>query len=238
MFYLFNESLRIGQFPSAWKIATVAPLFKGGSRTDYDNNRPIWVLPCISKIMSESFVNIDLRNFAHEVGLIEQHQFAYSKFSSTTVTLLKVVDFSTFSIHDGLKFVCVFPDLRKAFDVIKHDILLAKLESYGIKGNALQRFNSYLLGRSEFAVRRDSIVELRFHPFGVPQGSFLGPTLFDIHINNISIKIACHNFDVALFADDTEIHFSSNDVGEAEYKINKDLNPPHNQWLSNNGLNL
>ena len=80
VFYLFNESLRIGQFPSVWKIPTVAPLFKGGSRTDYDNNRLIWVLPCISKIMSESFVNIDLRNFAHEVGLIEQHQFAYSKF--------------------------------------------------------------------------------------------------------------------------------------------------------------
>ena len=102
-----------------------------------------------------------LRNFAHEVGLTEQHKFAYySKFSSTTVALLKVVDSWKFAIDDGLKSVCVYLDLRIAFDV-KHDILLAKLESYGIKGNTLQWFNSYLLGRSQFVVCRDSASELR-----------------------------------------------------------------------------
>ena len=101
------------------------------------------------------------------MGLSEQHQFAYSKFSSTTVTLLKVVDSWKFAIDDGLKFVCVFLYLRKAFDVIKDDILLAKLESYGIKGNALLRFNSHLLARSEFVVCRDSASELRLLPFGV-----------------------------------------------------------------------
>ena len=57
----------------------------------------------------------------------------------------------------------------------------------------------------------DSSSELRHLPFGVPQGSVLGPTLFNIHINNISKE--CHNSDVALFADDTEIQFSSEDVG-------------------------
>ena len=98
----------------------------------------------------ESFVNTDLRNFGHEVGLLEQHQFAYSKFSLTTVSLLKVVDFWKFAIDDGLKSVCVFLDLRKAFDVIKLYILLAKLESYRIKGNALQLFNSYLLGTGHY----------------------------------------------------------------------------------------
>ena len=80
---------------------------------------------------------------------------------------------------------------------------------------------------------RDSSSELRHLPFGVPQGSVLGPTLFNIHINNISK--ACHNSDVALFADDTEIHFSSKDVGEAEYRISEDLKSI-NQWFSNNGL--
>ena len=118
LYCLFNESLRTGQFQSVWKIAMVAPLFKGGSPTDCDNYRPISVLPCISKIM-ESFVKTDLRNFAHEVGLIEQHQFAYSKFSSTTVALLKVVGSWKFAIVDGLKSVCVFLDLRKVFDVMK-----------------------------------------------------------------------------------------------------------------------
>ena len=146
--------------------------------------------------------------------------------------LLKVVDSWKFAIDDGLKSVCVYLDLRIAFNV-KHDILLAKLESYGIKGNTLQWFNSYLLGRSQFVACRDSASELRHLPFGVPQGSVLGPTLFNIHINNVSK--ACHNSDVALFADNTEIHFSFKDVGEAEYIINEDLKSI-NQWFSNNGL--
>ena len=193
--HLFNELLRTGQFPSVWKIARVTPRPPHSptqhsqylqhspppppphSPTDCDNYRPILVLPCILKIM-ESFVNTDLRKFTHEVGLIEQHQFAYSKFSSTPVALLKVVDSWKFAIGDGLKSVCVFLDLRKAFDFIKHDILLAKLESYGIKGNTLQWFNSYLLGRSQFVVCRDSSSEPQLLPFGVPQGSVLGTTLF------------------------------------------------------------
>ena len=108
----------------------------------------------------------------------------------------------------------------------------AKLESYGIKGNALQWVNSYLLGRSQFVVCNDSGSELRHLP-GVPQGSVLGPTLFNIHINKVSK--ACHNSDVALFADNTEIHFSFKDVGEAKYIINEDLKSI-NQWFSNNGL--
>ena len=149
------------------------------------------------------------------------------------MALLKVVDSWKFAIDDGLKSFCVFLDLRKACGVIKHDILLAKLESYGIKGNALQWVNSYLLGRSQFVVCSDSGSELRHLPFGVPQGSVLGPTLFNIHINNVSK--ACHNSDVALFAGNTEIHFSFKDFGEAEYIINEDLKSI-NQWFSNNGL--
>ena len=67
--YLFSASIGICQFLSVWETARVTLHFKGGSPTDFDNYRPISVLPCISKIM-ESFVNTDLRNFAHEVGLI------------------------------------------------------------------------------------------------------------------------------------------------------------------------
>ena len=115
----------------------------------------------------------------YEQHLIEQHQLALSKFSSKTVALLKVVDSWKFVIDDGLKSVCVFLDLRKACGVIMHDILLAKLESYGIKGNALRWVNSYLLGRSQFVVCSDSGSELRHLPFGVPQWSVLGPTLFN-----------------------------------------------------------
>ena len=171
------------------KILRVAPLFKGGSLTDCDNYRPISVLPSISKIM-ESFDNTYLRDLPQEVGLIEQHQFAYTKFSSTTVALLKVVDswkfFPFFAIDDDLKSVCIFLDLIKAFNVIKHDTAW-QTWIFWYWRERFQWFHSYLLERCQFVaiVCRDSPSELRHLTFGVPQGSVLGPTLFNIHKQHV-----------------------------------------------------
>lgn len=81
MIHLFNKSVFTGQFSSTWKIVRATPLFKEALLTD-------WQLPpCISMSL-ESFINSGLKNFTHKVGLVEQHQFAYSKFSSTTVALI------------------------------------------------------------------------------------------------------------------------------------------------------
>ena len=97
-------------------MARVTPLYKGGSKTERDNQRPISVLPCVSKVQ-ESFANADLRRYALETGLINDRQFAYGKHSSTTVALIITVDAWKFAIDKGKKVVCAFLDLRKAFDV-------------------------------------------------------------------------------------------------------------------------
>ena len=137
------------------------------------------MLPCISKIL-ESFTNSDLQNFAFNSGLIEHHQFTYSKFSSTTVALLKVVDLWKRAIDKGLKSVSVFLDLRKAFDVIKHEVLLTKLESYGVKESELRWFNSYLSGRLQYVVYKGATSDPMCLSFGVPQGSVL--LLFSLYL--------------------------------------------------------
>ena len=209
VFNLFNESLTTSKFPSAWRTTKVTPLFKGGATTNCDNYRLISVLPCISKIL-ESFANSDLQKFAFNSGLIERHQFAYSKFSSPTVALLKVVDSWKRAIDKGLKSVSVFLDLRKAFDVIKHEVLLTKIESYGVKESELRWFNSYLSERLQYVAYKGASSDPIRVSFGVPQGSVLGPTLFNIHINNISK--AGHTSTLSLYADDTEIHSSSKNI--------------------------
>ena len=103
-----------------------------------------------------------------------------------------------------IKSVSVFLDLRKAFYVIRHDVLLTKLQSHGVKESELRWFNSYLSERSQCVVFKDAISAPLRLSFGVPQGSVLGPTLFNIHSNNISK--ACHISTVSLYADNTKMH--------------------------------
>ena len=90
--------------------ARVTPLFKGGSKTDRDNRRPISVLPCISKAQ-EMFANLDLQEFAAENNLIGDHQFAYARNSSTTAALIITVDSWKFAIDKGEKVVCTSPTI-------------------------------------------------------------------------------------------------------------------------------
>ena len=82
--YLFNESFRLGTFPSAWKLACVSPLHKGGDSSNRDNQRPISILPCLSKVY-EGLANLQLQDYACESKMISDKQFAYKKFSSCNV---------------------------------------------------------------------------------------------------------------------------------------------------------
>ncbi|CAB4043295.1 Hypothetical predicted protein, partial [Paramuricea clavata] len=140
---IFNTSYQNGHYPSLWKVARVIPLFKGGCRTERDNQRPISVLPCVSKI-HESFVNSDLQEFAWDNGLIKPNQHAYAKNSSTTVALIMLVDSWKLAIDKGEKLVCAFLDLRKAFDTINHKVLLNKLMKYGVKDREYDWFANCL----------------------------------------------------------------------------------------------
>lgn len=111
--------------------------------------------------------------------------------------------------------------------------IIGKLAKYGIKGNEQDWFRSYLSERSQFVSLGGTESQRRKISHGVPQGSVLGPTLFNIHINGIST--ADHNCDVVLYADVTEILASSKDVGTAERNVNQDLERV-SDWLAQNSL--
>ena len=81
--------------------------------------------------------------------------------------------------------VVIFIDLCKAFDTVNHDILLLKMEHYGVRGSSLQWFKSYLYERKQYVYINGECSELKLISGGVPQGCVLGPLLFLIYINNL-----------------------------------------------------
>ena len=103
----------------------------------------------------------------------------------------------------GESVIGVFLDFSKAFDTVDHAILLCKLEHYGIRGNALSWFKSYLTDREQFVTFNGVSSATKLISCGVPQGSILGPLLFLIYINDL--HAVCKNTFPILFADDTNL---------------------------------
>ena len=137
---------------------------------------------------------------------------------------------------DNKKFGCaIFLDVQKAFDTVNHQILLDKLEHYGIRGIALAWLRSYLSNRSQYVSLNGCSSNHLNIICGVPQGSVLGPLLFLIYINdlpNSSSKLSIY-----LFADDTNIYFESQSLINLQKVVNRELKHVK-KWLDANELAL
>jgi hypothetical protein len=115
------------------------------------------------------------------------------------------------SLNNKKHTIAIFCDLRKAFDTCNHDILIAKLNKYGVTGLALDWFRSYLSNRKQFVSLNGRDSGLLDVSLGVPQGSILGPLLFLIYINDLPLA---SDFLALLFADDTTLLYSHSDINQ------------------------
>ena len=165
-----------GIFPDDWKCARVTPLFKQVEASDLNNYRPISVISVIAKVF-ERIVYDQLYNFLSDEDIISIHQSGFRSLHSTVTALLEATDNWAFNIDRGNVNAVVFLDLKKAFDTVDHDILLSKMNLYGIQGIALDWFRSYLTNRTQRCLVNGSLSRICSLKCGVPQGTILGPLL-------------------------------------------------------------
>ena len=198
--HIFNLSLKNGIFPEGLKQSKIIPIHKGGKVDSCDNYRPIALLNSISKIL-EKIVAIRLSNHLDINKLISEKQFGFQRAKSTEQNLLLLVDYISKALNDGDFCIGIFLDLKKAFDVCSHPILLKKLEKMNIKGSTLKWFQSYLTNRSQKVFIEGKLSSPQDINISVLQGSILGPILFLVMINDLPLASNLHT---SLFADDTQ----------------------------------
>ena len=130
----------------------------------------------------------------------------------------------------------VFIDLSKAFDTVNHNILLKKLEIYGIRGTTFKWLKSYLENRKQYiCFNKHSFTDLCNIICGVPQGSILGPLLFLIYVNDL--YMASSELSTVMFADDTIFFLSDKNIDVLFVKMNNELDKV-STWFKANKLSL
>ena len=232
--FIFNNMASLGQYPDPLKIACITALFKAGDKLHPNNYRPISSLPILNKIF-EKLLHSRLNNFFEQNGIFTDNQYGFRKGKSTSDAVNDLLNNIYQAINGNEYLGAVFLDLSKAFDTVPHDILLQKLEHYGIRGIALNLMKSYLSNRKQFVSLDGNKSSTKEVSIGVPQGSVLDPLLFLIYINDL--PRATKKLKSILFADDTTMYTSHKSIRDLADKMSEELLHIRT-WLIENSLTL
>jgi hypothetical protein len=220
---IYNKSLVLNYFPTQWKVAKIIMIPKPGKDLSSPlNYRPISLLNSLGKLF-EKIILKRLNHQLRELKVIRDEQFGFKRGHSTTHALLRSVERITHGFNYRKATVTLFLDIERAFDKVWTTGLIAKLIQANISPHLIHILHSYLQHRSFFVTLSNSSSNL--HPIlaGVPQGSLLGPTLFNIFINDIPFIPSDSNVALSIYADDTSISVRSGSVDLAVRKLNTSL---------------
>ena len=229
---IVNNALETNTFPIDMKKAEICPVFKKKDHMSKENYRPVNIIPTFAKIF-ESII-------ADQVGTYMNNHLsrmlgAYKKGHGCAQLLTLAVDSWKWCLDDGLAVGILLMDLSKAFDAIPHDLLISKLHSYGFSKGACQMLLSYLTHRQQRVKLKDVRSEWKITNRGIPQGSCLGPLIFNIFLNDIFMDI--RNCKLFNYADDNTLSASHYDISIVIDKLLKDTTLAI-EWFQNNFMKV
>ena len=233
--YIINSCIKASYFPEAWKIARISPIPKVNQPKTEQDHRPISILPALSKVF-ERLVSHQVNAYIKDLALFNDSITGFRKGHSTATTLLGIRDDIMRAMRRGEVTLMVLANYSKAFDTINFKSVIHKMHSMGFSQNFLRWILSYLMGRRQFVQINDTSSSQLEIKFGVPQGSILGPLIFNIYVSDLQGKVQCRCHQ---YADDTTLlqHSKPQELDKCAEEMNQTIESL-NEYSTNSNLAL
>lgn len=232
---LFNACLHWGYFPYNWKHAQVIMISKPGKpKRELSSYRPISLLPTLSKLY-EKIIAYRLKSILQDWEILPTFQFGFREAHSTVDQMVRFSEFVNVNFENYKQTAALFLDFQQAFDKVWHTGLIYKMKKLHFPLYLVGVIKSFLEDRS-FSVKIDeNLSSIRPVNSSVPQGSVLGPILFNLYVSDIADQImptlspSCF---LGMFADDMLIAYADHDVHIAQSEL-QELVDHIIEWCSN-----
>ena len=200
---MFNDAKKSEKYPKPFKTADVTGLPKTRDKQNKKKYRPVSLTPIFSKFFERQMYG-QISEYAG--SFLSPYMFGYRKGHSTEQCVMVMIELWKKALDEKKVAGAVLTDLSKAFDCLPHDLLVAKLYAYGFEKSACNFILDYLTDRTQRTKVDEEYSNHRTLKYGVPQGSILGPLLFNLFMNDIFYFI--NESQLANYADDTTAYLS------------------------------